>query len=169
MRIFDRKGMLIIPSPEKRIESNGKKPMVVKECFCQNGHNLISKHVSFRGFKGIFLKIASRGNEGFLGISPVFGDESHMAVGIDLVRGEIPQYMCPVCDVTLPFFSLCKCGAGIMTLFLNDTANYSECIGICSRYDCFNSTVISKGELLSSTMINSSEQKSGLGAYQFPH
>ncbi|MCK5056314.1 MAG: hypothetical protein KAT34_06640 [Candidatus Aminicenantes bacterium] len=169
MRIFDRKGMLIIPSPEKKIVSNNKKMMVVKECFCQNGHNLISNHVRFKGFDGIFLKIAGRGKEGFLGISPIFGDECHISMGLDVVSGEIPQYMCPVCDVNLPVYSICSCGAGIITLFANAKANFSNCIGICSRYDCFNSSVISNGELLSPTMINCSEKKSGLSAYEFPH
>lgn len=169
MRIFDRKGMLVIPQPEKKVITNNKKLLVVKECFCQNGHNLISNHVRFKGFDGIFLKIASRGKEGFLGISPIFGDECHMSIGLDLVSGEIPEYMCPVCDVKLPVYSMCSCGAGIMTLFANEKANFSDCIGICSRYDCFNSSVISNGELLAPTMINCSEKKSGLSAYQFPN
>lgn len=174
MRIFDRKGMLIIPTPEKKVvnhngNGNGKK-ILIEECFCQNGHNLISNQVMFKGYEGILLKVASRGQEGYLGISPLFRDESHISMGIELISGEIvPHYMCPVCEVDLPVFSVCKCGAGIFTLFLNDQANYSECLGICSRFDCFNSTLISKGELLSPAMMNSSEQKSGLGAYQFPH
>jgi len=162
MRIYDRKGMLVIPTPPKKSDCNGKDLLLVKECFCRNGHNLINKCVSFSGFDGIYLRARAGNQEGYIGLSPVYGEKCRISLDIDLKSGEISQLLCPTCGIDLPVFSTCHCGAGIMTLFLNPRSDFTDSIGICGRVDCTNSVVRSEGELLSLTMVNSSKRKSGM-------
>lgn len=162
MKIYDRKGMLVIPAPPRRVESIDKELLLVKECFCQNGHHLISGRVNFSGFNGIFLKVRNDVREGFVGLSPVYGEKCRIALDLDLRSGELWQLICPACDEELPVFSTCSCGGRIMTLFLNQRADFANCIGICNRVDCPNSVVKSEGELLFMTMLNSARRKSGM-------
>lgn len=154
--------MLVIPTPPKQSDCIGKDMLLVKECFCQNGHNLINKRVSFSGFDGIYLRAGTGNQEGYIGLSPIYGEKCRISLDIDLKSGEISQLSCPFCGIGLPVFSTCHCGARIMTLFLNPRADFTDSIGICGRVDCTNSVVKSEGELLSLTMINSSKRKSGM-------
>jgi hypothetical protein len=162
MKIYNRKGMLVIPTPPRRVENIDKELLLVKECFCQNGHNLISKRVNFSGFNGIFLKVRKNLREGFVGLSPVYGEKCRISMDLDLRSGELWQLLCPICEEELPVFSTCNCGARIMTLFLDQRADYSNCIGICNRVNCANSVVKSEGDLLFMTMLNSARRKSGM-------
>lgn len=162
MRIYDRKGKLEIPaSPKKKVNKN-QQPILVKECFCPKGHNLVDKRVWFNGCEGIFLKARNDKQEGIIGLSPVYGEKCRIAMDIDLVSGEIYELLCPHCDTALPAFSSCGCGANIVSLFLSEKSDFSNCIGICTRVDCTNATVQSQGDLLHLTAINSSGWKSGM-------
>ena len=166
MNRFNRKGMLIIPSPHEKTTEKPPEKILVKECFCHNGHQLISKRVMFDCYEGIFLKAKNKGKEGFIGLNPIYGEKCRISLDLELVSGEVYQLICPVCNENLPVFSTCSCGAKIIALFLNNKADFSDCIGICSRVNCNNSAVQSRGELLSLTMVNSSGKKSGLGCIQ---
>jgi hypothetical protein len=163
MRIYDRKGMLIIPSPPKRrVETRSKELLVVKECYCTNGHNLIGPRVMFNGLPGIYLKARYNGKEGYIGLSPVYGEKCRISLDIDLPCGEIIKLLCPTCNFAIPVFSPCSCGGDIVSLFLNDHADFSDCIGICNRVNCSNAAVTSDGDLMGITMRNSSSKKGGM-------
>jgi hypothetical protein len=162
MRIYDRRGMLNIPTPQKRLVKSDKSMLLVKECYCQNGHNLIDHRVTFNGYSGICLKTSNGEKEGTVGLSPVYGEKCRIAMDIEFKEGEIYQFYCPHCNIDLPVFSPCHCGADIITLFLNPEADFANCIGICNRVGCANSVVRSRGELLSLAVVNTSQKRSGL-------
>jgi len=162
MRIYDRRGMLVIPKPQPVVNQEDKPVILVKECFCQNGHNLVSNRVTFSNFDGIYLKVKNNEKEDFIGLSPVYGEKCRIALGVELVKDEIYEFYCPDCNEELPVFSPCHCGADIVTLFLNERGDYKDCIGICNRVDCSNSVVRNKGELIGETVLNSSSKRSGL-------
>lgn len=162
MRIYDRKGMLIIPNPTPKVTTPSDDIILVQECYCQNGHQLIDDRVKFGEFKGIYMKVRAHGDEGYLGLSPIYGEKCRIILDIELDSGEILDLRCPTCDESLPIYSACNCGGSIVALFLNDAANFSDCIGICNRVDCNNASVRREGEYLALTMTNSSKKKSGL-------
>ena len=73
MKIFNAKGMLVIPNPltSEKICKH-KKIVVVKECYCSNGHNLISHKAIFNGFPGIIFKVRRKNEEGRKGTFFIF-------------------------------------------------------------------------------------------------
>ena len=162
MRIYNQKGMLVIPNSKKRVTNLYDNMVLVKNCYCQHGHNLIGNRVNFNSLNGIYLKARNDEQEGFIGLSPVYGEKCRITWDLDLIEGEILHFFCPTCNADLPVFSPCHCGADIVTFFLNPNADYTDCIGICSRVDCSNAVVRNKGELLSQTIVNSSSKRSGL-------
>ncbi|MCP5105489.1 MAG: hypothetical protein GY950_19030 [bacterium] len=172
MRIYDRKGKLIIPPPPKKAETKGKEKgkdaVLVKECFCSNGHNLIGERVMFNGLPGIYLKARCGASEGFIGLSPVYGEKCRISLDLSLAEGKTAKLVCPTCNYALPVFSPCSCGGNIVALFLNDQGDFSDCIGICNRVGCTNAAVKSEGELLSLTMVDSSGKKAGMINRQRP-
>lgn len=155
MSIFDNKGMMVFPNPKKDI-SNNEKIIVVKECFCKNGHNLISKRVNFNGFNGIYLKVKFQDKTGFVGLSPVFGDKSRIFVDIEIKKNDILEILCPHCDSPLAVYSNCSCGAKILAIFTTQKLEFSDCIGICNKVDCVNSEIISENQMFTLSMIDPS-------------
>jgi hypothetical protein len=59
--------------------------------------------------------------------------------------------MCPVTGVELPVYGPCECGGSLMALFLDDTNDFSNCIGICNRVGCKHSILILANQLFSCT------------------
>jgi len=162
MRIYNQKGMLVIPYSRKKVTNLYDNMVLVKNCYCQNGHSLIGNRVNFNSLNGIYLKARNEKQEGFIGLSPVYGEKCRIAWDLDLAEGEILHFFCPTCNADLPVFSPCHCGAEIITLFLKPDADYTDCIGICSRVNCTNSVVRSAGELMSLAALNNSHKRSGL-------
>ena len=155
MKLFNSQGMMIIPIPEKKKKlANAKKILVVKECFCQNGHNLISSRTQFDEHEGIIVKVKSTNGEGMVALSPVYGDKSRISLDIDLVDNEIVDICCPACDSKLPVFSSCECGGDFIALFITYKSEYSNCIGICNRVGCPEAVIHDEGELITLSMIN---------------
>jgi hypothetical protein len=72
MQRFDQKGMMVFPIPEK-IKAAGKMEnlLVIKQCFCPNGHNLVSEQAVFDTFNGIIVKVKKSGVEGLVALNPV--------------------------------------------------------------------------------------------------
>ncbi len=153
MNIFNNKGMMLFPNPKKdRKESD--KIIVVKECFCSNGHNLVNKRVNFNGFDGILLKASHKDEHGFVGLSPVFGDKSRIFMDLDVKTDDVLNLYCPHCDVPLPIYSSCSCGENIVALFSTPKVEFANCIGICNKVDCVNAEIISENKMISITMID---------------
>ncbi len=151
MSIFNKKGMMIFPNPMRtRKICDEEKLIVFTECYCPNGHNLISNNAQFNEFKGIFIKISKGQKEGFVALSPVYGCKSRVAIGIELNNDEKYQLSCPECNTTLPFFTKCHCGGEIFTLFLNKEADFHSFLGACNRIGCENSYIQIGEELITS-------------------
>ena len=116
MKRFNKKGMLVIPDPRKK-ESPKEKILVIEECYCSNGHSLISSMAVFDGFDGILFK-AKRGKEsGMIALSPVYGEKNRISLDLNLIDGDIWDFYCPECNVTLPNYNTCDCGARLITFF----------------------------------------------------
>lgn len=149
MKRFNAQGMLLIPNPIRKSRvSRSRQMLLVTECYCPNGHNLVSNWAVFEGHGGILLRIRREGKEGLVALSPVYGYRSRISLDQPLTTGEVWEVFCPHCDVKLPAFSRCSCEGDLFTLFLDREANFSNCILICNRIDCFNSEIKVHDELL---------------------
>ncbi len=151
---FNSKGMWNIPHMRKKKKKAKKKLtddddelLVIEECYCPNGHNLISPNVEFTGRHGILIKLKKGKQEGHIALSPYCGDKSKYTIGIDLSEGEIMNLLCPVCDVPLPVYAPCDCGGDMITLFADKMGNYCNCIGICNRVGCSHAEIKQGSEL----------------------
>lgn len=116
--------------------------LVLEECYCPNGHNLVTPRANFSGFPGIVLKVKLNNEWGTVALSPIYCDKSKISFGVDIHKGDIAQFYCPDCGVEIPSYCECSCGASIVCMFLDKKADYRDCIGICSRVGCFNARVI---------------------------
>lgn len=139
MTRFNAKGMWRIPSGKKKKNKGSEaidEDMVITQCYCPNGHNLISPKVNVRGYNGILLKVKRGKDEGFIALSPICGDKSKYTIDIELSEGEIIELLCPECNVPLPVYAPCDCGGDMITLFCDKHGNFCNCIGICNRVGC---------------------------------
>lgn len=55
-------------------EQDQQKREVITECYCPNGHTVLSDTVQFQGYPGLTLKLKNKTSEGLLVISPVIGE-----------------------------------------------------------------------------------------------
>lgn len=157
MKIFDKDGLLLIPYDIKDEIKEIKKVVVIKECFCPNGHNLIDKKASFNGNSGILIKAKKKnGQEGLIALSPIYGDKTRVALNIELENGEILELLCPHCNVALPTYSKCHCGGDLKAMFLVPKEDFTNCVGICNKVDCPNAEIKAGGELLNYSIIDRS-------------
>lgn len=149
MKLFDKKGMMLFPNPMKKSEiCESENLLIINECYCPNGHNLISDQAIFNGFKGIIIKVSRKKQSGLVALSPVYGHKSRVSLNLSIKPDEIWEASCPTCDIKLPYFSKCSCEADIFTLFLDKNADFSNSILICNRIDCFNAQVKFKDKIL---------------------
>lgn len=155
MKRFDSKGMLIIPNPvSSESICKSKQLLLIKECYCQNGHNMISNKAIFNGFAGIVIRVRRGNEEGLVALSPVYGYKSRVSLNVCLFDDQIWDICCPQCNVILPVYSSCACGGNMIALFSDKEANFANCIGICNRIGCYNSGIQHSNELLTQTMIS---------------
>ena len=156
MSIFNKKGMMIFPVPKKLREICEKEELLVfTECYCPNGHNLISENVQFNELKGILLKISDKENHGHVALNAVYGCKSRVALGIKLREGSIYRLSCPECDEILPVFTKCHCGGDIFALFLDKQARFDYFVGACARIGCTNAVIQLGKELINSARLES--------------
>ncbi len=141
---FNAKGIMVFPCPNQKDTDEEKSIVVIQECFCPNGHNLISKKANFSGFDGVIFQVKNEDKSGLVAISPICGDKSRIFLDFEMVEGEKSKMFCPECDVELPVYTKCECGGDLITLFSSPEATYSECISICNKIGC-HSSVIRKG------------------------
>ena len=149
MKLFNTKGMMVFPNPIKKSELYKEKSMIlIKECYCQNGHNLINNKAVFNGHNGIILKVKRGRHIGTVALSPVYGYKTRVCMDAKLNPGEKWQICCPECDEPLPVYSSCTCGGDIVALFLDKNTDFSNSILICSRIDCFNAQIKFNDEII---------------------
>ena len=155
MKRFNAQGMLLFPNPIRK--SRLRKPrrlLLISECYCHNGHNLISDRAIFDGHKGIMLKIKHNDRQGLVALSPVYGYKTRVSLDLPLYTDEVYAVFCPTCNEKLPSFSRCSCEADLFALFLDRNADFSNCILICNRIDCFNSEIKYRDEILHYTGVD---------------
>ncbi len=137
MRKYKNDGKLKIPKRRKSAKKSEEDIEIIEECFCHNGHNLISNRVKFNECNGIYLKIKDKEKQGYVGISPICGCKMRISIDVDLTEGETFEFFCPECDEKLLVYSPCpSCEGEMITLFLNKEADYTHCLGICNSVGC---------------------------------
>jgi hypothetical protein len=154
MKRFDKKGKLIFPFVSKKTKIENEDVLVIDECYCPNGHNLITNKVKFEEFNGILVDVSIGKNKGILGLSPVCGCKSKIAMNIELLDNSLCKMYCPTCHAELPVYAPCSCGGDLITLFGSKDADFKNCIGICNRIGCFNAEIKSGDDLYTCTNIN---------------
>ena len=149
MRRFDSKGKWKIPSTRKPKKKKlaDEDCIVVNECYCPNGHNLIDPEVSFKNHPGIVIRVKKGSETGSIALSPICGDKAKHAIDIELSEGEILDLLCPVCNIPLPVYAPCDCGGDMITLFADKMGNFCNCIGICNRVGCSHAEIKQGSEL----------------------
>ena len=154
MKRFDKKGMMIYPNPVRDQKVLQKEEiLVIKQCYCPNGHSLISSRVMFNEFEGLVFKVKRSDKEGLVALTPVFGNKSRITIDVDLKDGEIWKIFCPECDIALPYYTKCECGADLTTFFTNNKADYGSILGLCNRVGCYHATIRHGDELLTKSML----------------
>jgi hypothetical protein len=149
MRLFDQKGMMVFPNPEKRKEPvKMKELLVIRFCCCSEGHNLVSDQAMFDDFAGILLKARKAGEVGQVALSPVYGVKHRISLGIKLEKDDLLEILCPECGQPLPVFSACSCGGSLVALFLDEKKDFTNCILICSRVGCHNAKIRLHNEII---------------------
>ncbi|MCU0370648.1 MAG: hypothetical protein MUC31_04485 [Bacteroidales bacterium] len=149
MKRFDQKGMMIFPSPEKiKKVAKIENLIVIKQCYCPNGHNLVTDQADFDGFSGIVLKVRKPGQEGLVALNPVYGLKHRIAMNVKLVHDELLEILCPECGVALPVYSECSCGGSLVTLFLGDPVDFTNSVLVCNRVDCQNAQIRVHNEMV---------------------
>ena len=68
------------------------------------------------------LKAKNKKCNGYIGLSPIWGDKSRMSIDIDFCDGELINLFCTECEVPLSKFSKCDCGGDMVVFFLDKEA-----------------------------------------------
>lgn len=155
MKRFDEKGMMVYPNPLKKDFKDRRKVLVVKECYCPQGHNLINPRAIFHNLPGIMLKVAAHEQFGLIALSPIYGEKSRISIDIDLIKDEIVRLYCPQCDTELPVFAECHCGGKLVTAYTTTDLDFSNALTICNRVDCTNATLRNGGDIIKLSAIDS--------------
>jgi hypothetical protein len=149
MNLFDKKGMRVFPNQIKKSElCKNKNMLVVGECYCHNGHNLISDKAVFNGFDAIMIKVKRNKKVGFVALDPAYGYKSRVSLNVHLKDQEIWEICCPECNEALPVFSKCECEGSLVSMFLDKKADFSNSILVCNRINCFNAEIRFNNKLL---------------------
>ena len=149
MKRFDIKGMMVFPNPIGKTKLlKEKELLVVKECFCHNGHDLVSDRAVFDGLSGIVLKLKKGKRSGLVALNPVYGYKSRISIDVHLKKDETWKICCPVCNEPLPVFSSCNCEGELTALFLDKKADFFNCILVCNRIGCHNAQIKYNNEII---------------------
>ena len=152
MKRFDKNGLLIIPTTEDvKLVQEAEELLIVKECYCPNGHNLVSPKACFNDIPGIFLKVVNSDNKaGFIALSPIYGQKQRISLNVEIIKGEKARIYCPHCDVELSIFASCTtCKKGqLVALFLDKKASFKNCLTVCNIIGCKSSTINTSENIL---------------------
>ncbi len=159
MKRFTDKGTIHIPKNKISRPSRKKAevaPVILKECYCPNGHSLLDDNIHINENHAMKLKVVSKsGDKGFVALSPVYGDYSRVSIDIKLNKGDILDIYCPECDEKLPAYVDCTlCDSHMITVFTTSELSYSDCICICKQVGCHNSSIKSNRGILRSVRNN---------------
>lgn len=110
----------------------------IQSAHCPNGCDLMSEDVKIHAMKSIKVKLRSRNKEGYIYLDPEFGSYKHVSE-VDLTEGEIVEFYCPKCGVSLKNETeTCRsCSAPTFTFDLPGEGEISGCL----RSGCFEHTL----------------------------
>jgi hypothetical protein len=128
-------------------EQDQEKNEVITECYCPNGHSILTDQAVFQDHLGLTLKLKNKTTEGLLVLSPVIGDNDRQFINFEKTPGEIVDICCPTCSEAFPVYNVCPCGAHLVALFTSKEAQFSQCVGICQRLGCLHSELLSARDL----------------------
>ena len=129
------------------VDQDPQKGEVITECYCPNGHTILTDKAQFQGHPGLTLMLRNKTSEGLLVISPVIGDRGRTFIDFERQAGEVVDICCPSCSEPFPVYNECPCGAHLIALFTSQKAHFSQCIGICQRLGCLHSELLSERDL----------------------
>ncbi len=156
MERFDEKGMMIFPNPLRKEFTERRKILVIKECLCPHGHNMITKRAIFHGYEGMMIGVEKKdGQKGMIALSPIYGEKTRVAIDLDLESKEIVKLYCPVCETPLPVLAKCFCGGELQAAFMTIQCDFSHSMAICNRVDCPNATLRSGGDIINLSSVDS--------------
>lgn len=158
MEIYDKKGRLIIPEPE-RLKVLGpakgviaeEKKVLVEQLYCPRGHPLINKHnPQFEGRPGIHILCEGKYFRQSVFLSPFQGD-NRKEFNKDFSQGEILRIFCPECNTEFPRLAPHDCHEGAMyiALFLDKNADLNNAVCVCNAWGCYASFLRLAGDVLS--------------------
>jgi hypothetical protein len=128
-------------------QKDRQKNLVVEECYCPQGHSIISERAIFGGHRGLTLRLRSADQDGLLSISPIIGDRDRTFISFTGVVGEVVEICCPVCAEPFPVYNECSCGAHLVAMFTSSQTTFAQCIGICQRLGCLHSELLTERDL----------------------
>ena len=109
MKNTEKESIMVYPGPISTDKLDKYNTNVFEECYCQNGHSLITDEISFFDHPAIKVRIRHKKEVSDLYISPVIGDKCKATFNSKLKTDLVYEFLCPECNVTLPFFSPCSC------------------------------------------------------------
>jgi len=110
----------------------------IQHACCPKGCDLMSEEVKIRGMKSITVKVKSKDNEGLLYLDPEFGKYAHQS-DFDIPKGEIVEFYCPHCGVSLEDESE-KCSICASPVFTLEIPKEGMITG-CLKKGCFGHTL----------------------------
>jgi hypothetical protein len=128
-------------------QADRRENLVVRECYCPNGHTILSDLAIFGGHQGLTLQLRTASQQGLLSLSPIIGDRDRIFVNFTEVVGEVVEISCPVCAALFPLYNECSCGAHLVALFTSPETTFAKCIGICQRIGCLHSELLTERDL----------------------
>ncbi len=145
---FSLKGMLKIPTLKKVTKEIIEEQVVISECYCVNGHNLITKEHYLNGQPGIKLNFKSQSSDGTVILSAVIGDYNKYFLEGSWTKGEKVNMSCPECKATLPVLTSCSCSpeAEFVALGLTPKIDFNNSIALCNIIGCKDSYSMVKSE-----------------------
>ncbi len=145
---FNFKGMLKIPTLKKVTKEIIEEQVIIKECYCVNGHNLISDEYSLSGHPGIKLEFNCDGSEGKVILSAVIGNYEKNVLSGNWTKGKKVDMCCPECKAQLPVLTSCDCNseAEFVALGLTPKIDFNNSIALCNIIGCKDSYSMVKSE-----------------------
>jgi len=147
MELPGNKSLEIIPGPEKFIPVS-KDMIVIRDCYCPNGHDLVTNRARFGDYNGIIIGVGSPDKMGYIALSPLYGDKSRVCIDYDLKDGELLTLLCPYCKIPLPAYAVCECGGVLVVMFTKPEVDYRNLVGVCNRVGCKHAEIKNEGQLM---------------------
>ncbi|MBN2365003.1 MAG: hypothetical protein EH225_02635 [Calditrichaeota bacterium] len=104
---------------EIEVEVPSKK-IHVEHVFCPKGHQLCDPARKIHGYPAIKLRARHKEQDGIIYLDPIYGSFDHIEEGLDLKEGDLVDFFCPECRVSLKSpEETCKlCSSPMFILYL---------------------------------------------------